>query len=230
MQIVTVIPARGGSKGILRKNIVDICGKPMIYYTIQAAIDSTQIDRIIVSTDDPEIAKISEEFKAEVFLRPKDLAEDNTSMVDVILNVIAKLEVDNTLPDMIMLLQPTSPLRKTIDIDNAIALFLEKSPDMVISVSEYEHSPFWGLQIRDTYLEPLFKDENEIPNRQQLEPIYYPNGAIFLFNPHMMLKKRTFYPEKSIPYIMPKERSIDIDDSIDLEFVKCLMNKGKTLK
>jgi CMP-N,N'-diacetyllegionaminic acid synthase len=223
MQIVAIIPARGGSKGIPRKNVVNLAGRPLIYYTINAALTSSKIDKVIVSTEDPEISEISKKFNAEVFLRSPNLAEDDTSMVEVILHVIDQMKAKNISPDLVVLLQPTSPLRNSTDIDNAISLFLEKSPDMIISVSEFEHSPYWGLKIIDSFLEPMFREENELSGRQKLEQIYYPNGSIFLFKPQIMLEKKTFYPPKSIPYIMPRERSLDIDDAFDLGLVEFLL-------
>ena len=143
-RLLAIIPARGGSKRLPRKNILDLAGKPLIAWTIEAALNSKYIDRIVVSTDDQEIANISIKYGAEVpFLRPKSLATDDASSIDTVINVLGEVEIINQHYEYIVLLQPTSPLRTEIDIDKAIELLEKKSADSVISVCEVDHPSHW---------------------------------------------------------------------------------------
>ena len=140
-KIIAIIPARGGSKGISRKNIKSLAGKPLIAYSIEAALKSKYINSVVVSTEDEEIAKISEKCGAEVIERPEELAKDEKPTIDVIFQVLEILRMKNHTPDIVVLLQPTSPLRDTEDIDNAIELFLNGGCESVVSVCEVEHPP-----------------------------------------------------------------------------------------
>jgi len=213
--IIALIPARGGSKGIPRKNIRLLAGKPMIAYTIEAALKSRYIDRAVVSTEDDEIAEISKRYGAEVIERPEDLAKDETPTIDVIFQVLEVLRTENYNPNIVVLLQPTSPLRKAEDIDNAIELFVNDSCESVVSVCEVEHSPYWSFKIEDKYLNPVFERKYLKMKRQDLPKVYMPNGAIYVSTPEVLCKYESFYHSKTIPYTMPPERSIDIDNEID---------------
>jgi CMP-N-acetylneuraminic acid synthetase len=227
-KILAIIPARGGSKGLPRKNIKPLLGKPLIAWTVEQAKNSKYIDKVVVSTDDEEIAEISKKYGAEVpFLRPKELARDDSPTIDAIIHAINWFEERGEFFDILILLQPTSPLRTTEDIDNAIELFLNNKDALsLISVKENEHPPFWSLEIENKFLKPLFGEEYFKKRRQELPKSYMPNGAIFISYVDILKKYKTFYTPKTIAYIMPPERSIDIDNEFDFllaEFI--LKNK-----
>ena len=227
-KILALIPARGGSKGLPRKNIKPLLGKPLIAWTVEQAKNSKYIDKVVVSTDDEEIAEISKKYGAEVpFLRPKELARDDSPTIDAIIHAINWFEERGEFFDILILLQPTSPLRTTEDIDNAIELFLNNKDALsLISVKENEHPPFWSLEIENKFLKPLFGEEYFKKRRQELPKSYMPNGAIFISYVDILKKYKTFYTPKTIAYIMPPERSIDIDNEFDFllaEFI--LKNK-----
>lgn len=158
MEVLAIIPARGGSKGLPRKNIRPLNGKPLIAYTIEESKKSEYINRIVVSTEDKEIAEVSNKYGAKIIKRPLELAKDNTPTIDVVLHTLDDLK--NNEPDIIVLLQPTSPLRTSQDIDNAIKSFIEQDCDSVVSVCEIEHSPYWSFEIENNnYLKPIFEEK-----------------------------------------------------------------------
>ena len=224
-RILGIIPARGGSKRLPGKNIRDLCGKPLVAWTIEQAKKSRYLDKIIVSTDDEEIAEISKEYGAEVpFLRPKELAKDDSPTIDTIIHAIEFLGKKGETYDIIVLLQPTSPLRKDDDIDNAIELFLEKHPESVISVFEINDRFYWTLNIKNGYITPFFDKKYLQANIKDLPRLYAPNGAISISSVQELIKSRSFYLNKSLPYFMPAERSIDIDTELDFKIAKILIN------
>jgi len=228
--VIAVIPARSGSKGLPGKNIKKMNDKPLIWYTINAAKKSKFIDKIIVSTDDNEIAKISKKYDAEIpFMRPKELARDDSLAIDNYIYTIDRLNKDfNYSISKFIVLQPTSPLRTSLDIDNAIRIFKEKKADSVISVSETIHPPLWLKKIdANGILRNYFNIEIDNKNRQEIEKSYMPNGAIFVFKFSLLKKKYSYYSDKTYPYIMPLERSIDIDSKLDFEFAEYLMKKNE---
>jgi CMP-N,N'-diacetyllegionaminic acid synthase len=228
-RIIGVIPARGGSKGLPRKNIKDLNGIPLIAYSINAAKESKCFDRIIVSTDNAEIKNISLKYGAEVIDRPENLAQDNTPMVDAILDMLRKLESSNYQPDIIVLLQPTSPLRDAEDIRNALSLFTEKTPETVISVKKLEHSPYLTMQIENGFLTPLFGNMMKVP-RQKLPETYMPNGAIYIITPGTLRKYNSFYCVQNIPYVMREEKSVDVDTELELLIASTCLNYLKRPK
>lgn len=223
--ILALIPARGGSKGVPRKNLRCLAGKPLIVYTIEAALQANFIDRIIVSTDDLEIANISKKYGAEVpFIRPEVLATDGAKGIDVVLHAMQWLEDHNEKFDLLMLLQPTSPLRDSEDIENALGLFMRKNADAVVSVCEVEHSPLWMNTLREDLCMKDFIDKEVLnKNRQQLEIYYRLNGAIYLAKWDFIKQYKSFYGDKTYAYIMPREKSVDIDSEFDLQFAEFLM-------
>ncbi len=226
--MLAIIPARGGSKGIPKKNTKNLLGKPLILYTIEEAKKSKKLDRILLSTDDQQIAKIALDNGIDVpFMRPANLAGDDSLAIDTYLYTIEKLNTDfNQNYEDIIILQPTSPLRTYQDIDAAIEIFQKKKADSVISVSDAVHPPIWAKKI-DEYgvLRNYFNMMDGISNRQEIEKAYIPNGAIFIFNLKFLTKNRTYYSSRSFPYVMPRERSVDIDDNYDFEFAEFLMRK-----
>ena len=227
--VIAVIPARGGSKGLPGKNIKKLNDKPLIWYTINAAKKSKFIDKIIVSTDDNEIAKIAKKYDAEIpFMRPKELARDGSLAIDNYIYTIDRLnkEFNYGIVEFIIL-QPTSPLRTSLDIDNAIQIFKGKKADSVISVSKAIHPPLWSKRIDEKgTLRNYFDIKIGNKNRQEIEKAYMPNGAIFIFKFSLLKEKYSYYSDKTYPYIMPLERSLDIDSKLDFEFVEYLMKKN----
>lgn len=224
--ILAIIPARGGSKGIIKKNLRMLGGKPLIGYTIDAAKKSRMLDRIIVSTDDPEIAAFSRENGIGVVIRPDSIAQDKSPITETIEHTLRALgENENSFPEIIVLLQPTSPLRTTEDIDRAVTQFLDTSPESLISVCESEHSPFWCFTIDSGKLAPLFDRRNSELRRQDLPKTYRPNGAIYISTPGKIRMHSGFVMDNTAPFLMPANRSIDIDAPLDLLFAEFLLAK-----
>jgi len=224
-KILALIPARGGSKRIPEKNIKVLSGKPLISYSIITAKKSKYIDKVIVSTDNEEIADISREFGSKVIIRPKELAKDETPTIEAVFHAIDSLKKENYDPNIIVLLQPTSPLRNTKDIDNAIEIYLNNNCESVVSVCELKHTPYWSLKIDGGYLKPLFGEKYLKVRNQDFEKAYLPNGAIFVSEPKYIFKYRSFYCKYTIPYMMPFERSIDIDNEFDFMLAEFFMRK-----
>jgi CMP-N-acetylneuraminic acid synthetase len=226
MKVLGIITARGGSKGIKRKNIVSLAGKPLIYYTIQAAKKSKLLTNFIVSTEDKKIAAIAKKYGASVpFLRPKKLAKDDTKSIDVIKNIIKKLEKNNEFYDAVIILQPTSPLRTGIDIDNAINKMIKTDADSIISLVNITGFALDRIKkIKNDIIYSFYKDEKEGIPRQKLDTLYKRNGAIYLTKTSV-LKKGSIFGKSSRPYIMPAEKSVDINEEFDLLLTKFLMEK-----
>ena len=222
MNILAVIPARGGSKGIPGKNIKLLAGKPLIAYSIEAASKSRLINRIFVSTDDDKIKQISKKYGAEIIKRPKEMAKDDSPTMDSIIHVLNNLEKKGFVTDIVVLLQPTSPLRTHEDVDNAINLFIKNKDkcDSLVSVCEYDHSPYWSLKVDGDFLKPNFGEEYFKMRRQELPKIYMPNGSIFISNKKSLLKSKSFYKGNIIPYFMKSGESIDIDTLIDFKLAE----------
>lgn len=223
--MIAIIPARGGSKGLPGKNILPLCGKPMIAYTIEAAKQSKYIDHIIVSTDEQKIAEIALEYGAEVpFLRPDYLASDTAQAVDNYIYTVERLSKEwNIKIEEFVVLQPTSPLRIAEDIDGAIEMFIEKQADSVISYTPEAHPVLWHKYLDENN---AFVDifDTTIANRQELKTSFYPNGAVYVFR-FSMIKERKYYTDKSYGFVMPRIRSVDIDYKDDFEYVEFLMRK-----
>lgn len=229
MDILAVIPARGGSKGIPRKNLVDFCGMPLIAWTIRAALGASSISRVVVSTEDKEIAACAESHGAEVpFMRPNDIASDDVHAVQVVLHALSELEAkENYTPEFIAMLLPTSPLKTSEDIDSCAAV-LEAHPDCsAISVSELHYFAEQFRYLRNGVLEPLVKSETYTIQRQDAEPIYTANGAVFMSSVRQLQERKEFHHPGARAYVMPFERSIDINAEIDLELARYMIEKPK---
>jgi len=226
--ILGLIPARGGSKGLPGKNIKSLLGKPLIAWTIKQALASKYLDRLVVSTDNKEIAEISRKYGADVpYMRPKELAEDNAKGIDVILHAIDWLkENDNRKQyELIMLLQPTSPLRRFEDIDKAIELLFLKEAKAIVSVCEVDHHPLWANTLpEDGCMKDFIRKEIMNKNRQELPVFYRLNGAIYLAYCNYIKQCKSFLGKETFAYVMPRERSIDIDNEMDLKLAEILMN------
>lgn len=221
--ILALIPARGGSKGLPRKNILPVGGKPLIAWRIESALTC---DRVIVSTDDEEIAAVARQHGAEVpFMRPESIAGDETPMLDVALHLLDWLP---EAPEYLLLLQPTSPLCSTDDLTNAIQLARDKNADAVVSVTEVSKHPYWMKSINaDGYLQNFLPEAETPSRRQDLPPAYALNGAIYLIRPHVLRAEKTFVPSRTLPYIMPPERSLDIDSAWDLHLVDLILREAQ---
>ncbi len=227
MRILGLIPARGDSKGIADKNIVNLAGKPLIYYTIQQALKVDLFERVFVSTDSEKIKTVCESIGLEVpFLRPKHLAQDNTRTIDVVIDLLKSLKENyNEEYDYVCLLQPTSPLRSIQDIENCIEIIRAKKEGSVISISLIDEPHPYKMQIiRNGLIYPFIEGSNSSTPRQELPTVYELNGAIFLTDVETILEKRSFFGEKCYPYVMPAERSVDINSSLDLIFAKMLIS------
>ena len=230
--MLAIIPARSGSKGIPFKNIKILHGKPLIVWTIESALKANNVDRIIISTDDEDIANVCKDTGVEIpFMRPKELAKDNSLAIDNYIYTIERLNTDfNSNYKEFIVLLPTSPLRNSIDIDGAIELFYKKKADSVISCVEMSHVPLWAKKIcKNGKIENYFNIEIDNKNRQDFEKAYIPNGAIYVLKYSLLKEKYSYYSENTYPYIMPRERSIDIDDLLDFKFVEFLMRKRNIL-
>lgn len=232
-KILGLIPARGGSRGIPRKNIIPVAGKPLIAYTIEEAIKSRYIDRVIVSTDDEEIAEISKKYDAEVpFMRPKELAGDDTPDLPVFIHTLKWLK-DNQdyIPNLIVHLRPTSPLRKVEHIDEAIKILKSnKNADSIRGVCIPYQTPFKMWMIKGRYMKPLlkFKKIKELYNtpRQLLPPVYWQNGHIEVTRYETIMKKHSMTGDKILPYVMDSEYSIDIDSELNIKLTEIIL-KGR---
>jgi N-acylneuraminate cytidylyltransferase len=212
--ILAVIPARGGSKGLPRKNILPFSGQPMINWTIQAAHGSRYIDRVILSSDDLEIMQVAAEAGCEVpFRRPAELADDTSNSTDVALHAIKQVRGY----DWLILLQPTSPLRSSIDIDSAIELCMHHNAISCVSVCEVSESPYWMYTLNgENRLMSLLPQEQIHTRRQDLTPAYSLNGAIYLIQTETLSQSRSFIGNDTVAYVMPRERSVDVDSADDL--------------
>lgn len=228
-KIISIIPARCGSKGISRKNIKLLAGKPLIAYTIEGALKSKYLNRVVVSTDDEEIEKISKKYGAEIVKRPSILAQDDSPTIDAVFHVFESLEIQSEKRTVVVLLQPTSPLRNSQDIDNAIDLFLKDECDSVISVRESEHPPFWAYKIDNQYLKPILENNYLKMRRQDLPKSYMPNGAIYISTVETLQEYRSFNSSNISPYIMPSIRSVDIDNELDFIVAESILKTSKKL-
>ena len=225
LKILGLITARGGSKGVPGKNLTPLAGRPLISYTIDAALESGVLDRVIVSTDDAEIARVSAELGTETpFVRPANLSGDWDPSYPVVLHAVEWMaEHEGYVPDYIMLLQPTSPLRSAEDIRDAVAIAGEHDADGVISVYEPQQQPFWMFELTADARFPDFDPHaRELTRRQSLNPQYMLNGAIYLVRCEVVLRQDHFYTDRTYALVMPRERSLDIDGPLDFMIAETL--------
>jgi CMP-N,N'-diacetyllegionaminic acid synthase len=223
MKYLAIIPARIGSKRVPLKNLKILNGKPLIEWSIEAAKGSKYITEIFVSSDSQEILEIGARHGAvSNGLRPKILAEDKTSSFDVVLHVLDSYASKSIPIENIVLLQPTSPLRTSADIDNAIDIYESNNQLSLQSYSQAECPPQWVYKIIDNKFPDRISNEKNIRS-QDLGNYYRINGAIYIMKPEILLATKTFTPKDSIAYIMPRERSIDIDDPLDFFLAEKLM-------
>ena len=231
MQFAGIITARGGSTRLPRKNILPLCGKPLIAYTIQAALASSHLDRVIVSTDDDEVAQVSLAFGAEVpFRRPAELATAEARSVDVILHAMDWLKQhEDYEPEYIVLLQPTCPLRTAQHIDEAIELCLERDADSVVALCKTKHHPYW-LKVLDAdgRIHHIMQiDRHKYHQKQVMPTVYASNSSIFVVRSCVLRERRGFYTDRSYAYLMDASVSIDIDDEWDFRLAELILQSQK---
>jgi N-acylneuraminate cytidylyltransferase/CMP-N,N'-diacetyllegionaminic acid synthase len=228
--VLGIIPARGGSKGLRNKNIMPLNGKPLISYTVRSAKASGIFDRLMVTTDSEAIAKVAKRSGAEVpFLRPKRLATDTALAIDVIHHALGWLERNDRDRhyDLVFYLQPTSPLRIPEDYKRSVDLLIKRKADSVLGVCEARPSPMWSNVLPSNGSLGRFLKRSAVnKNRQELPTYYRINGAIYLAKYSFIKRSSSWIGKRSYAYLMPYERSIDIDDEMDMALAKHIMKKG----
>lgn len=226
MRNIAIVTARSGSKGLVNKNIKELCGKPLLAYSVECALRSKQFDKIFVSTDSPHYAQIAEKYGADAsFLRTSQNSGDTSGSWDVVREVINKFEEKKELFDNIMLLQPTSPLRTEEDICGCFALMEEKRANAVISVCEADHSPLWCNTLQaDLCMDDFQNDKYFSLPRQELPTYYRINGAVYLIK-REELDRSPMFRHNCYAYIMPYERSLDIDTEFDFKIAEFFMKE-----
>ncbi len=227
MDVLGVIPVRSGSKRVPDKNIRELGRKPLLAHTIEQAASSV-LDRCLISTDDEEIAEVAREHNGDVpFLRSDHLATDTASSADVVAHALEWVKEQGHDPTIVVLLQVTTPFRTSTDIDEAIKR-LQQSPEAMslVAVTEYRAPPEWAFKIDDGRLQSRFSEFDlwdDGPSRsQETTALYHPNGAVFAARVEPFLENPEFYKHPTIPYKMPAERSLDIDEPYDLELARAL--------
>ena len=222
LKVLGLIPARGGSKGIPRKNIKLIAGKPLIVWSIEAALRSTLLDAVVVSTDDPEIAEVARRAGAQVpFMRPSEIAQDQTPGVAPVLHALDRLPQY----DSALLLQPTSPLRTTEDIDECLRLVKLHNTPSVVSVNEANTHPYWTYRLsKFQTLEPMV-DTIRFERRQDLPKVFALNGALYFADANWLRLSGGFVGAATRAYVMPRVRSVDLDTHLDWKFAELLLGE-----
>jgi|TARA_B110000116_G_C16798561_1_gene568558 CMP-N,N'-diacetyllegionaminic acid synthase len=231
MSILAIIPARGGSKGLPGKNIRPLLGKPLMAWSIEQALASKYIDHVYVSTDSEEIAVIARSYGALIpFMRPKELAKDATSTADVLIHFIKEIEGLGKKYDHILVLEPTSPLRETQDIDQAYERLLA-NPDarsiVGVGVVESQHPSFCVSLTNEGFLRS--KNDFIVLRRQDIEPLYYYEGSVYLSDISTFKEKKNFYHNQTLGYVFPKWKALEIDDLVDFINAETLLTNKKNL-
>ena len=223
-KVLAIIPARGGSKGLPGKNIRTLGVKPLIAWTIESALDNKLIDMTVVSTDCPKIAAVSRTFGAEVpFIRPDRLSTDQAETADVVLHALNSI---NEHFDVIVLLQPTSPFRKSSHIEGALEIYENSKAYSMVSICESQKSPFWMFSLQDDGgLEPIIKDKAQFSRRQELPKTYSLNGAIYVVDVEFFLRNKEFIFEDSKYYLMDYKSSVDIDSLMDFKIAQIFLDE-----
>lgn len=224
-KILAVIPARGGSKGIRRKNLVPVGGKPLIQWTIDTALECSYLDCVCVSSDDPEIISASRQAGADVpFTRPAVLATDTADTAGVVRHALDWYSSSRgTEYDYVALLQPTSPFRAVSDIAGTVLLALEQNADVAMSVTESHENPYLMRKMDSGgMLMPFMETDVKHPRRQDLPSAYFINGAVYVAGSQYLQQNDTFYPPRPLGYVMPAERSLQIDGEWDLKLARLI--------
>jgi len=226
---LAVVPARGGSKGLPRKNLATVRGLPLVALAVRAAIDSAVVDRVVVSTDDDEIAASAASHDAEVVRRPAELGGDEVTDFAVAAHVLHRLaEEDAYRPELLVWLRPTAPLRTADDVDGAVALLRETGADCVRSVCVSEHHPYWMKRLDGDRLLPLLPDADErrYPRRQLLPAVFRLNGAVDVVRAEAALSAGELFPGDMRGFVMPQQRSVDVDSAADLALARILAEEA----
>jgi N-acylneuraminate cytidylyltransferase len=224
-EVLGIIPARGGSKGVPRKNIRELAGKPLIAWTIEEGKKSAYIDRLILSSDDEEIMEVAKKWGCDVpFVRPDELAKDETPGVEPVLHAL------NTLSEpyhYIVVLQPTSPLRRVDDIDRCLKLCVDTHSPSCASITESDKSPYWMYTLeKKGRLRAILKSEKKYSRRQDFPKVYALNGAVYVAKTEWVKKYKELVSSETIGYIMPKSRSLDIDNEIDFQICRIFLSNS----
>lgn len=225
--VVALVTARGGSKGVPGKNIRPIAGKPLIAWSIEHARAAKSVNRVIVSTDDESIANVARSCRAEVpFMRPAALATDEATSEDVIIHALDWLADRSESPRLLVLVEPTSPLRRSCDLDAAVQLIdsLPKA-SAVVGVCEAEHHPAWIGPLEDDGRMASFAKSIISTSRHALDVVFRLNGAVYVAYPHYLRTSHGFYGEQTYAYVMPRDRSVDINDEVDFALAEVLMQR-----
>ncbi len=235
-KVLAIIPARGGSKGLPGKNVKELCGKPLIAWPICAAKKSLYVDKIVVSTEDLNIADIARREGAEVpFLRPESLAVDDSTTISVLLHVLNNLVETGETFDYCLLLQPTSPLTEGCDINKALELLesMRTKADSIVGVSEVvsTHPVFDARINQEGLITPYVgEDFSGAVRRQDIEKLYFFDGSLYISDVKTLLEKQTFYHDRTLPYIVPKWKAFDVDDMVDLICIEAVMKNLNKIK
>ena len=228
MRILGVIPARGGSKGVPRKNIRLLCGKPLLQYTADAAVSSRRLSRVILTTEDEEIAEVGRRIGLEVpFLRPPELAQDDTPMLPVVQHAVRWLEARGDTFDAICLLQPTNPLRRVEDIDHTIELLEQSGADSAVTVLPVpmEYNPHWVyFQDSDGYFRTSTGEADPIARRQDLPPAYHREGSVYVTRREVLMERQSLYGRTLVGHLMDPGRCVNIDTPEDWERAERLLS------
>jgi len=233
MKVLGIVPARGGSKGIPHKNIVPLLGKPLLAYTAEAALASKRLSRVVLSTEDKDIARVGHQCGLEVpFLRPVELARDETPTIPVVQDVVRRLEAIGELYDAVFILQPTNPLRRTEDIDGAIELLERTAADSVISfvdVGEKHPARMKILTSEGWVIDPPFAEQYEGQRRQDLPKLYLREGSVYLTRREILMEQHSLKGSHCRAWIIPPERACNIDTTFDLFLAEQLLRYGARL-
>ncbi len=226
--MLALIPARGGSKGLPGKNLRPLAGKPLIVHTIESALAAKSIDRVVVSTESPEIAAVARDAGADVpFMRPAALASDDSLVIDTYTYTVDRLRAEGMEIDTLTALLPTVPFRTADDIAAAIRVFRDRDADSVVSYYRAPHPIAWYRYIDENGVLRSFVPEGDrLANRQAEREAYLPNGAIYVFRYRILKELGVYYTDRSYPYIMPRNRSVDIDSLEDFRFAEFLVREG----
>jgi len=220
-----LIPARGGSKGIPRKNIKLIAGKPLIVWTIEAALRSRMLDAVVVSTEDEEIAAVARGAGAQVpFMRPLELAQDDSPGLAPVMHALDQLPQF----DAVLLLQPTSPMRTTADIDACLRLAAERGAPSVVSVCEPDTHPYWTYRVNEQLLLERLIDGAEASRRQDLPPVAALNGALYYAEAAWLRRNGALIGAATLAYKMTREHSVDLDTPLDWKLAEILLKESST--
>jgi len=220
MTVVALIPARGGSKGIPRKNLRELRGVPLIVHSIRAARGASSVDEVFVSTEDDEIAAVAGSNGATVIRRPPELATDQAQNDAVAVHMLQEVSAAGLDPSVLVLLQPTSPLRSAADIDGCMALFRSSGARSAMTICEVEHHPGKCVRLNGRFIDPYTCEQDMEARRQELPTVYRQNGAVYVVGVPEFLERRRFFIPPSVGYTMSRQTSIDIDEEVDLQLAE----------